>query len=404
VCIRIRSLRSKSSLRRAAILSVATQLRNHTRAKQSRVRRPPVNPRRSKIRPPPADQDSLTDCIGTMSNPGTDHYLPAESESAHQLPTGKPSIPAPEEKSSAEVDVTHPAAPPGGASDHDSPTAGAENLVAPSPDARSSGDADSPSHGPRIRQNNFHSQDSKMIAAADVALSRFFPAIRPERANYLVNFSPSRRYLYVETPKVACTSIKKYLQEIELDESLTPDRNIHDRNISPLAAPYDSITDFLLCLYDPNTIRFSFVRNPFTRVLSCYLDKIVESEFERKRLIPELALPRHRIPSFKEFLIAVKQQDTWSMDIHWLPQDAILSGLSEPYFIGRLENFNADFSKVISLITGQTVLDLPRQAPHETGSKQRVLEMIGREERDLIIEIYDCDFRRFSYSTDPKFC
>ena len=340
-----------------------------------------------------------------MSNPGTDHYLPAESETAHQSPTGKASIPAPEEKSSAEVDVTHPAAPPGGASDYHSPAAGAENLVAlPTPDARSSGDADSPSRGPRLRQNNFPSQDSKMIAVADVALSRFFPAIRPERANYLVNFSPSRRYLYVETPKVACTSVKKYLQELELDESLTPDRNIHNRDISPLAAPYNSITDFLLCLYDPNTIRFSFVRNPFTRVLSCYLDKMVQSEFERKRLIPELALPRHRVPSLKEFLLAVKQQDSWSMDIHWVPQDAILSGFSEPCFIGRFENFSADFSKVISLIAGQTALDMPRQAHHQTGADQRVLELIGREERDLIVEIYDCDFRRFSYSTDPKFC
>lgn len=253
------------------------------------------------------------------------------------------------------------------------------------------------------RANGFPRQQEEEILAASHVLKNTFPGIRPERANYLVNFSQRWRYLYLETPKVACSSIKRMLQRLELAPHGEVPEDMHDRDQSPLMAPYDSLPGFLAAQHDPRYVRFSFVRNPFTRMLSCYLEKFVQSEWERARLATELGLPTDRVPSFKEFLLAVREQDTWDMDIHWLPQATILQGLNQPSFIGRFERFPEDFARFGRVVTGQADMVVEQHAAHATGADQRVAELMGNEERELIVEIYAADFERFCYSTDPRF-
>src|SRR5688572_11911209 len=185
----------------------------------------------------------------------------------------------------------------------------------------------------RCHANGLPAPPPDEAMAVDRVLQRDFPRVRPERLNYLVNISLKLRYLYVEVPKVACSSIKRTLQQLE-DENRSPPEDVHDRDASPLMAPYDSLSLYLSAQHDPRFRRFAFVRNPFTRTLSCYLDKCVQSPWERARLLPELGLSGDTIPTMHEFLLAVQRQPTPQMDIHWLPQAVILEGLCEPRFIG----------------------------------------------------------------------
>lgn len=247
------------------------------------------------------------------------------------------------------------------------------------------------------------SDDITSIEDAHFIVSEFFPMLRPERANYLVNLSVRWRYLYVETPKVGCSTIKLALQKMELENDAMLPSNIHDRETSPLASPQTDLTSFLLAQYSPNFIRFSFVRNPFSRIVSCYLDKCVKSKEEKERLMPDLGLNPTEHISLKVFLRAILQQSYRDMDIHWLPQAVILGGMRKPTFIGRFENFNSDLRRVLSLISGHSFEEIERHNTHATNASEKVLQLVGREERNLIVEIYERDFIEYGYSMDPRF-
>jgi hypothetical protein len=228
-----------------------------------------------------------------------------------------------------------------------------------------------------------------------------------DRAYYLAHYSHRFSYLYVETPKVSCSTVKRALQllEVDWDDSRLAE-NVHDRASSPLPKLWREKGALSELFSGPNYFRFCFVRNPYTRVLSAYLDKIVQNEWERERLAPTLGLPTGTPISFNEFLTGVRNQSDAKRDIHWLPQTILLQPDVVPYdFIGRFEAFQPSFVRVLEHISvgASKASELARVQHHQTNAAKRLAEFLGPRERDLIQEIYVEDFRRFCYSTDPLF-
>lgn len=221
------------------------------------------------------------------------------------------------------------------------------------------------------------------------------------RANYLINASQKHRYIYVETPKAACTTIKRVLQRAEVDgDASRLGDNVHDRDASPIRRAADDIDGFRQLLNDPSTFKFCFVRNPFTRSLSCYLDKIVANEWERNRLAPGLGFNASTPPSYVEFLRAVERQDEADRDIHWCTQTYLLRPKKIRYsYIGRFETFHQNFTHVCDRLGISEYLDLNRTA-HATGADERRASYFGEEEIDLIRSIYRHDFENFGYGWD----
>ena len=178
--------------------------------------------------------------------------------------------------------------------------------------------------------------------------------------------------------------------------------DVHSRVCSPLLAPSDDIDCFVDAMRDPDYLRFCFVRNPFTRVLSCYLDKMVRVEFERRRLAPKLGFDPEKVPSFIDFLRAVVEQKDEECDIHWTSQTYLLRPNRVRYsFIGRFELFGEQLTMVCKKLSILQYND-PAASWHATNAYKKVKEYIGREEIDLIHRIYVCDFRNFSYGWSPE--
>lgn len=230
----------------------------------------------------------------------------------------------------------------------------------------------------------------------------FFPG-KVEQTNYLVNISTKHKFVYIETPKVACSTIKKALQliEVEGDISMIPE-DVHDRDHSPLPNPTSPDIDLGYVLTSPDYFRFSFVRNPFSRILATYLNKIVQSEIERARLLPLIGYPKHSeaIP-FEQFLVAIRRQPDFQKDIHWAPQTYLLAPDRVSYdYIGRFETFGSDWLRVLHRIAPQTYKSYVglRMDPHKTDASSKVLKYFGPIERELTLDIYRDDFRKFGYS------
>jgi hypothetical protein len=235
----------------------------------------------------------------------------------------------------------------------------------------------------------------------DLTLHNLFDA-KFETVDYLINWSILYKYIYVETPKVACTKIKHVLQSAELNSISDLDQNIiHNRKLSPLLAPSVNIQDFESALNNENYFKFCFVRNPFSRALSAWLDKFVYNHDERNRLLPSLGFPLGAEPSFHDFLCAIKERSDGDRDIHWASQNFLLSPSKVHYsFVGRFENFKRDFSIIGDYLKINKFLSFS-DTKHSTNAGALISSHFGKEETKLVQLIYEPDFLSFGYGFDP---
>lgn len=91
--------------------------------------------------------------------------------------------------------------------------------------------------------------------------------------NQLLRVIPQLRTIYVAVPKAASTRIKQTLAAVvgRRSASLRTGRRVRFRG--PQGPKSMTLTAFHRLATDPATLRFSFVRNPLARAVSCWADK-----------------------------------------------------------------------------------------------------------------------------------
>lgn len=225
--------------------------------------------------------------------------------------------------------------------------------------------------------------------------------------DYLTNISVKNRYLYLETPKVACTTIKNSLHYYEMGNTHSSTDGIHNKKISPLKGLTDSGLTFEQAFYGNDFYRFAFVRNPYPRILSCYLNKIIGNSVaygmvEREHFRKQLGLEKDDDITFLDFLEAVEKQSMKEMNIHWRPQSSILCDDKVHFhYIGHFEYFERDFSYVLVKIGGKAEM-LQTWANHSTHAADKIREFFGKKEIRIIQDVYGLDFLRYGYSLLPN--
>lgn len=220
-----------------------------------------------------------------------------------------------------------------------------------------------------------------------------------------INISLVNRYVYLATGKVANSTIKYILQTLELEGTPFSVSNIHDRMRSPLLAPYQLPEETFRNLFEDSTfITFAFVRNPYTRLLSAYLDRICRPTVSRRRLLRELGKPKDHEIDFAEFLDYVCRQNDKSNDPHWRPQSSeLLVGVLRLSFVGRFENFQHDARDVLTRIFPKKKkfiddeLSIVR-SPSANKTATQLVEYYSDIDLDLVLAKYGKDFDNFDYS------
>jgi hypothetical protein len=217
---------------------------------------------------------------------------------------------------------------------------------------------------------------------------------------YGIHVSLKHRYIFVETPKAGCTSIKQLLINAELDghADIQHGSHVHLREYSPLLSPMQ--VGSLRRLIADGFFTFCFVRNPHTRFLSAYLDKILRNGTQSNVVKLQMGLPlhkAHRIP-FPAFIRAVEAQPVPMMDPHWRTQYHQTFQSSFAYdFCGRFENFEADLRQVCDRIG----IDFDKyhrpQLEHSVDAGAKLAAHYGPELRKRVARIYAIDFETFGY-------
>ncbi len=183
-----------------------------------------------------------------------------------------------------------------------------------------------------------------------------------QRLRYASFVSFRHRYTFIETPKVACTSLKHMIQGIEGTAPPAPrlalgfresklSMLIHDRESVPLPSLLDVPEDVAHSIIAgmPDWFVFAFVRNPYARLFSAWNNKLrfVEPGYGGVvgDILGRLGLDPARpgaltFGEFVRYVCAV--EDPKGANPHWQNQTSLLFIDAITYsMIGRLEDFAA---------------------------------------------------------------
>ena len=238
-----------------------------------------------------------------------------------------------------------------------------------------------------------------------MALSMDFLGERMElrRVDYQINISWRHRYVFVETPKVACSSLKRLLHRIEYaGQPYEPDPDVHDRGRSPLLRPLQLPSQaFSAAMTGPDWFRFAFVRNPYTRALSAYRDKIQRNRPEKAEILQALGMEPDQLDAeiaFIDFLKAVDAIEPKSLDNHFRPQSQLLfTKFVDFHMIGAFEALEEDASYLQTRLGVKEAFDLEDIGAHGTHATIDAAKVYKRAEIDLVQKIYAQDFKFFGY-------
>jgi hypothetical protein len=239
--------------------------------------------------------------------------------------------------------------------------------------------------------------------------------------------TPSESMVYRVVPKCACSTIGQIMYYS--DHGRFFDGDIHDAKTGlhkwALENSQQPIRDNVLA---HKSFAFTCVRNPYTRILSSFFDKICgvqrSGNYYRGNLVPQLiqkygidvgnpadGLAFDQIKSFRRFLLFARDTIRWRKpmepDIHW----SAMSGHIGTFIAngGRYdhifwtEQFDAGMQAVLDRTDRPHAIDLatiPRFNESEGHGPKRlhpVEDYFDDLSMHLVYEIYKRDFRLFKY-------
>ena len=177
-------------------------------------------------------------------------------------------------------------------------------------------------------------------------------------------------------------------------------RRLPERGLSSIREI--GVPAFFDLIDDPATFVFTFVRNPYTRLISAYRDKfrhpIGRSDYYLDALryfgLKLLRLDRTEPLPFEWFVDLATGTCRSGSDGHWMLMTSLVPSTSlECSFLGRVERFDEDFRMVLDRI-GEPSVKIP--AVNATG---RVVpaDFITSPLQARIYRAYQDDFERFEY-------
>ena len=235
--------------------------------------------------------------------------------------------------------------------------------------------------------------------------------------NRNINISLKNKYVYFGIQKAASTTIRNTLSNYELKDLFKIDvpHNPHFIN-TPFVKPYQlSEQQFTDIMKDQNFLKFTFIRNPYDRILSAYLDKIVggelrgnflktKSDSENKNKVGKLktnilnVLGFSEKVSFEQFVEVITQIEDKRKNIHWKPMSFILDYPHTKFdFIGKIENFDQDFKTLQDLLNIDLTNYYIKHDRHKTNAAKAIEHYYTPALKKKIAEHYSDDFKLGGY-------
>lgn len=220
------------------------------------------------------------------------------------------------------------------------------------------------------------------------------------RLAYGAFVSIKNHYLYVETPKNACTKTKHLLWQLEcLPHRPGGPKALHER------LRYDGRPSLLdlgcdgarQVLDDPAFFKFCFFRDPIARLVSGYRDRLKENAKIVAAILERFDLRRREDIEFSHFARLICSQDDSERDPHYASQWSLNMADRINYdFVGRTENYSRDMAYILrKLDAPEDLIATVGQKIHTSAGPEVNVEP---ETVDLIKETYAQDHRLLDFN------
>ncbi len=165
------------------------------------------------------------------------------------------------------------------------------------------------------------------------------------------------------------------------------------------AGDHRTIKDYKLCFTKrqfTSYFKFTFVRNPWDRLLSAYLflKKGGRNEQDKKWALRYL----NKYDSFDDFVTNWVNEDNIHLGLHFRPQCEFVcskNGTPEVDFIGYFENIDNDFEYIKNKIGGGTELAFNNKT---SDKKKDYCQYYNDKTRKIVESIYRKDIEIFGYN------
>ena len=229
--------------------------------------------------------------------------------------------------------------------------------------------------------------------------------------------SPENKYIYLEVPKAACTRIKYIIHGLEKLPPIRASFNrlpetrlymfIHDRERfqlpSLITLPKDVAES---ALRDNQYFRFTFVRNPYSRLISAWKNKIyfIEPGLENTYLSINKAFPQHvdgKFINFEGFIRYLSEyEDVSTCNPHYRLQTKLTFVDAIQYdYIGKVEEFSEGMNVFEESIGVHGIENIGGSPANESDKGDWRSHYTGQLAR-LVYELYEDDFKQFGYEKD----
>lgn len=219
--------------------------------------------------------------------------------------------------------------------------------------------------------------------------------------NYCI-ISHKYKFIYIPIPKVACTTLLNRVAEIIHSSNINKLRTKSHRDIHLKRKEIFNSNESAVCHEVELAVKeyceyfkFAFTRNPFTRIHSCYIDKISYDTYGFDNNLISRYQKMHRGMSFFDFLKTVLEMPIDEMDEHFRPQYTFLPFESLD-FIGTLENIDEHWSYIESRIKISH-----KPLPHF--NKTQEVDNYTVDSENMVRKIYYKDFKLFNYKHHRNF-
>jgi hypothetical protein len=195
------------------------------------------------------------------------------------------------------------------------------------------------------------------------------------------------------------TSISQLMQGSDLSPAIQDKRKLKDVQVRPsaLSAEQARAVD--------GHFKFFVVRNPYDRVLSAYLSKILRpAKLGKPSRLRRDSKPGAPAPTFEEFCRLLAAGALYQ-DRHWTPQNEYLVFPKEQYdFIARLESIDTDFHLLAEKLGRSSAGKgmVAEDPSHRTNASARRQEFYSETLYDLVYDMYRTDFEAFGYSRSDR--
>lgn len=216
------------------------------------------------------------------------------------------------------------------------------------------------------------------------------------------------KYVFHTVGKAANSTVKRYFYALELKGSHFSMPSVHDRGSSPLLSPFQLDGQTLeKALMGDEFLRFTFVRDPYARLLSCFLDRIQDHKSRPYReLMRWMKKDIGYKPEFQAFVKAISEQTPFQQNNHWrLQYSDIMMPEIEYDFIGKQESFDSDMSALMARITGNSVdlqTDKVNASPSVTAARNKLPEYWTEELVQIVQNTFAKDFEAFDYDFERE--